>query len=73
MAPEGQTHTGYVEEATKMIDFTTAKILTHRRNLQRYGRLLAGDLTELERQYLHNRIAEERAELERIQASQPQS
>jgi hypothetical protein len=42
-----------------------AKILSHERNIQRYCRLLATELTELERQYLHKRIAEERAELER--------
>jgi hypothetical protein len=42
-----------------MIDFQTAKILGHRRNIQRYARLLAGELTELERQYVHKRIAEE--------------
>jgi hypothetical protein len=46
--------------------FLTAKILTHQRNIQRYGRLLATQLTELERQYLHKRIAEEQAELERL-------
>jgi hypothetical protein len=32
----------------------------------RYGRLLATELTDLERQYLHRRIAEEQAELERL-------
>jgi hypothetical protein len=55
-----------------MIDFRTAKILGHRWNIQRYARLLAGELTELERQYLHKRIAEEHAELERLQESPPQ-
>ena len=55
-----------------MIDFPTAKILSHRRNLQRYARLLATELTELERQYLHKRIAEEQAALEQLQASQPE-
>jgi hypothetical protein len=63
---------GHLREATTMIDFRTAKILGHRRNIQRYARLLAGELTELERQYLHKRIAEEHAELERLQESQPQ-
>ena len=48
-----------------MIDLRTAKILGHRRNIQRYARLLATDLTDLERQYLHKGIAEEQAELER--------
>ena len=42
-----------------MIDFWTAKIEGHRRNVQRYIRLLATELTEFERQYLHNQIAEE--------------
>jgi hypothetical protein len=55
-----------------MIDFWTAKILGHRRNIQRYARLLAGELTDLERQYLHKRIAAELAELERLQESHPQ-
>jgi hypothetical protein len=35
-----------------MIDFGTAKILSHRRNIQRCVTLLATELTELERQYL---------------------
>jgi hypothetical protein len=48
-----------------MRDLRAAKILSHGRNIQRYCRLLATELTELERQYLHKRIAEERAELER--------
>ena len=53
-----------------MIDFGTAKILSHRRNIQRCVTLLATELTELQRQYLHKRIAEERAELERLQGTQ---
>jgi hypothetical protein len=54
---------------TTMIDFQSAKILRHRQNIQRYARLLATELTELERQYLHKRIAEEQVELERPQES----
>ena len=50
-----------------MIDFWTAKIEGHRRNIQRYIRLLATELTEFERQYLHNQIAEEQAELMRLE------
>jgi len=53
-------------------DFRTAKILSHQRNIERYARLLATELTELEREYLHKRIAEEHAELERLQASPPE-
>jgi hypothetical protein len=48
------------------IDYRTARMRTHRRNIQRYGRLLATELSDLERQYLHRRIAEERAELEQL-------
>ena len=44
-----------------------AKILSHRANLQRYARLLATQLTELEREYLHKRIAEEHAEVARVE------
>jgi hypothetical protein len=55
-----------------MTDFRSAKILRHRRNIQRYARLLATALTELKRQYLHKRIAQEQAELERLQTSPPE-
>jgi uncharacterized protein YPO0396 len=34
--------------------------------------LLATELTDLERQYLHKRIAEEQAHLERLEKSQPE-
>jgi hypothetical protein len=55
-----------------MLDFRAAKIVSHRGNIQRYARLLATELTELEREYLHRQIAEEHAELERLQESQPE-
>ena len=44
-------------------NYLNAKILSHRANLQRYATLLATQLTELEREYLHKRIEEERAEV----------
>ena len=44
-------------------DYLNAKILSHRANLQRYATLLATQLTELEREYLHKRIEEERVEV----------
>ena len=53
-----------------MIDFHTAKMWGHRRNIERYCRLLATELTDLERQYLHKRIAEEHAQLERLKNSE---
>ena len=49
-----------------MIDFYATQVRGHRRNIERYCRLLATDLTELERQYLHKRIAEEHAQLEQL-------
>jgi hypothetical protein len=36
---------------------------------ERYCRLLATELTDLERQYLHKRIAEEHAQLEQLEKS----
>ena len=47
-----------------MTDFKTAQVRHHRQNIERYCRLLATELTDLERQYLHKRIAEEHARLE---------
>jgi hypothetical protein len=37
-----------------MHDLRAAKILSHERNIQRYCRLLATELTELERRYLQS-------------------
>ena len=48
-----------------MIDFHAAQVRGHRQNIERYCRLLATELTDLERQYLHKRIAEEYAQLKR--------
>jgi hypothetical protein len=53
-----------------MTDFHTAKVRSHRRNIERYCRLLATELTDLERQYLHKRIAEEHTQLERLKKSE---
>jgi hypothetical protein len=55
-----------------MLDLQSARVETHRKNLDRYSRLLATELTAVEREYIHNRIAEERAELDRLLASQRQ-
>ena len=43
-----------------------ALILAHQRNIERHRRLLTTKLTDHENQYIHRRIAEERAELERL-------
>ena len=50
-----------------MLDFHAVEVRGHRRNIERYCRLLATDLTDLERQYLHKRIAEDHAQLERLE------
>jgi hypothetical protein len=50
-----------------MIDFDAAQMGSHRRNIERYSRLLATELTALERQYLHKRIAEEHAQLKQLE------
>jgi len=52
-----------------MIDFNTARVRGHRQNIERYCRLLATELTDLERQYLHKRIAEEYAQLEQLETA----
>lgn len=50
-----------------MIDFKTAQVRRHQQNLERYCRLLATELTNLQRQYLHKRIAAEYAQLKRLE------
>ena len=52
-----------------MIDLKTAQARRHRQNIERYCRLLATELTDLERHYLHKRIAEEYAQLKRLEKS----
>ena len=42
-------------------------IKAHRANLRRYCQLLAIDLTEQERQFIHRRIAETRLQLDRLE------
>jgi hypothetical protein len=48
-----------------------ALIRARQQNINRYCRLLATELTDHERQYLHRRIVEERAELERLMGVGP--
>ena len=52
------------------IDFYASRVRSHRRNIERYCRLLATELTNLQRQNLHKRIAEEYVHLERLEKSQ---
>jgi len=53
-----------------MTEIPAALIEAHRNNLKRYCRLLATDLTDLERDYIHRRIAETQRELDRINVRQ---
>jgi len=46
---------------------TSAAINAHRQNLIRYCQLLAIDLTEAEREFIHRRIAETRRALEQLE------
>ena len=46
---------------------TIAAIEAHRKNLIRYCQLLATDVTELERDFIHRRIAETRRALEQLE------
>ena len=44
------------------------RIRAHKANIDRYCRLLATELTDHERQYIHKRITEEHAALSRLEA-----
>ena len=51
-----------------MLDQDLARIRAHRNNLQRYRRLLATRLSEIERQFIERRLTEEQAALEALAA-----
>jgi hypothetical protein len=53
-------------EVMMTADDRIAKIEAHEANLKRYARLLATQLTDTERAFIHRRIAEERLALERL-------
>ncbi|OPY94191.1 hypothetical protein A5906_15625 [Bradyrhizobium sacchari] len=44
-----------------MIDQNLARLRAHRNNIHRYRRLLATELTDLERSYIERRLKEEQA------------
>ena len=52
-----------------MIDEQIAWMRTHRNNIYRYRQLLQTKLTELERDFIDKRLAEERSNLERLAVS----
>jgi hypothetical protein len=49
-----------------MTDARLARIAAHEANLKRYARLLTTELTDVERAFIHKRIAEEHLTLERL-------
>lgn len=51
-----------------MLDQDMARIRAHRSNLQRYRRLLKTKLSDIERQFIDRRLAEEQAALEALAA-----
>ena len=52
-----------------MIDESLARLRAHGQNLNRYRRLLQGNLSDLERDYVRSRISEEEASLAHLIAS----
>jgi hypothetical protein len=44
-----------------------ARMLARQHNIQRYCRLLATELTDLERAFIHRRLAEERLAIEALE------
>jgi hypothetical protein len=49
-------------------DEATVRILVHRQNIHRYKFLLETRLTDVERAFIHRRVAEEEAEVRRLSA-----
>jgi len=54
---------------TMIIDQQIARTRTHRNNIHRYRRLLRTGLTQLEREFLEKRPAEEQSQLEALTSS----
>lgn len=50
-----------------MTGMSAARLDAHRKNLRRYCSLLATELTELEREFIHRRIAETRLAMDRLE------
>jgi hypothetical protein len=51
-----------------MQDVNMIRLKAHKSNLDRYARLLATNLTQVERDYIHRRIAEEHSAVARLEA-----
>jgi hypothetical protein len=63
-------HISYrVDHRRDDLDLRAASIRARRNNIRRYNRLLETELTELERDFIHRRIAEEQDALRRLAGS----
>jgi hypothetical protein len=56
-----------------VLDVTTIQIVAHRQNIDRYKALLRSELTALERDFIRRRIAEEEAEVRRLNVGERRS
>lgn len=54
-----------------MMDEKIVRLRTYQKNIDRYVRLLETTLTEVERQYIERRLAEERSAMALLSASSP--
>ena len=54
-----------------MVDENIARLRTHRSNIQRYRHLLETSLTDLEREFIAKRLAEEQSAIKMLSASMP--
>ena len=52
-----------------MLDEQISQMRTHRNSIHRYRRLLQTKLTEIERQFIERRMAEEQSKLESLTSS----
>jgi hypothetical protein len=52
-----------------MFDRTAVMLWVHRRNIERYGNMLKTNLTEGERRFVEELLAEEDAEMRRVQVA----
>lgn len=64
----GQFLSEGLKKNTMRQDDVRRRIRGHQANLERYARMLSTNLTELERQYIHRRIAEEHSAITRLEA-----
>jgi hypothetical protein len=54
-----------------MIDENLARLRTHHGNIQRYRQLLESSLTDLEREFIGKRLADEKSAIETLSATMP--